>query len=416
MNRTIKKVNLIISLGLIMMALLAGGFLIFNQSEKLKPVHREIPLKVTVQKIQQQENTPHLRVYGKVYSTHHATISSEIHSKIIKMIAYKGMHVKSGEKLAILDRVKQQAQVDIAQNHYYLLRIKRDYFRKKLVNDQKLLQNIQKNNRFAKNDFTRKKSLLTKGHLPTAAMEAAEKNLNHHQNSVINMNQSILLDKDNIANMTLKISSEKARLNIKKSDLIATIIRAPFDGIVNQVFVSQGELVNNATQIVDLYDDKNVKLLARIPVQYFLKMYDNPIYHKGISATSIINGKVLHWHSHGFSPVIDKNTASGEIELLTQPQHLLVGDIISTTIDLPSVKNSVKLPLSAIYDLNNKKYIYIVKDKRLSRLLVKNIIYTVDRSGKMKLILQANFHKGDQVLTLQANDAYDGRLVQIYNK
>ncbi|MDD4820164.1 MAG: efflux RND transporter periplasmic adaptor subunit, partial [Flavobacteriales bacterium] len=189
------------------------------------------------------------------------------------------------------------------------------------------------------------------------------------------------------------LAQAKAALTKAKNDLSFTMVAAPFDGVVGTINFREGSLVNGSsaqpvttlaetssmyayftiasTDIKNLVSDsvssRTADIIAALP-EVELVFVDGSVYP--------IKGKV-----ESVSGIVSSTT--GGISLRAKfdnPDHALrSGDFANVRIP-EALKNIISIPQSATYELQGKKFVYLVQAD--STISAKEIKYVEDNAGQ----------------------------------
>ncbi|WP_407332184.1 efflux RND transporter periplasmic adaptor subunit [Enterovibrio sp. 27052020O] len=254
-----------------------------------KNASQSAPLtKVTVDTFFAEPVTRSISLYGRTAPDRDATISAEADGRVIKVSVKKGATVKKGDLLIFIDKGDRAAQ---------------------LARSKALLSVRQK-------EFNAAKSLKKKGLQGEVAYSLAEANL-------VEANA-------NVENIELALSH--------------TEVRAPFDGIVDDVMVEVGDYLGVGDPMATLLDLDPLIVTADVSEQH-ISQIDASLPARIL----LVNGEVkegrLRYQSSIASPAT--NTFSIELEI-SNPQQLLPAGI-SAEVDLAlDMQRAVKLSPSVL--------------------------------------------------------------------
>ncbi|OZG69796.1 efflux transporter periplasmic adaptor subunit [Hahella sp. CCB-MM4] len=129
-----------------------------------------------------------------------------------------------------------------------------------------------------------------------------------------------------------------ARLNQKLEN---TIVRAPFDGVIEDRRVEVGATVQNGTELLQIVDDSKLKLVGQVPQQYVLQLsFGDDVMAKLINGAEI-RGRVSFI---GYQASIATRTYRVEAELDNPERKRLAGATATLEIGLGEVEAHVISP------------------------------------------------------------------------
>ncbi|MBT7446018.1 MAG: efflux RND transporter periplasmic adaptor subunit [Methylococcales bacterium] len=146
-----------------------------------------------------------------------------------------------------------------------------------------------------------------------------------------------------------------AEKNILKLRIKNTTIKAPFNGIVLERLVEQGNVIPKFTHALTLIDPQ--KLWLRLPVSEMLLPYIKPGGQPTIetlNSRQAISGVVVKT-----LPQIDQTTKQGLVEIHLQAQQptLMVGQSVSVTLNIPSL-SKLTIPFIALQRDHDSEYVF----------------------------------------------------------
>ncbi|GAB4348512.1 MAG: HlyD family secretion protein [Oricola sp.] len=215
-----------------------------------------------------------------------ATISPKVSGYVDKVLVTANQHVKAGDPLVTLDDgdyriAAEQARAQIATQRLTLERIDAQVKGAEAAlaqaeSQREALAAAEANARAA---LDRAKTLSSDGHASGAALDAAEAAWEEAKANLAGAAAGIQAANANIAVLRAqKAEAESALTSMKLAadkadrDLAFTVLRAPYDGVIGNLNVQEGDLVSTGTRLAELvparglYVDANFKetQLARI--------------------------------------------------------------------------------------------------------------------------------------------------------
>ncbi|MEZ8144378.1 efflux transporter periplasmic adaptor subunit [Enterovibrio norvegicus FF-454] len=244
--------------------------------------------KVSVETFYAEPITRSISLYGRTAPDRDATISAEADGRVIKVDVRKGAAVKQGDLLVFIDKGDRAAQ---------------------LARSKALLSVRQK-------EFNAAKSLKKKGLQGEVAYSLAEANL-------VEANA-------NVENIELALSH--------------TEVRAPFDGIVDDVMVEVGDYLGVGDPMATLIDLDPLIVTADVSEQH-ISQIDSSLP----ASIKLVNGEMKEGHLRYQSSIASPTTNTFAIELeISNPRQLLPAGI-SAEVDLAlDLQQAVKLSASAL--------------------------------------------------------------------
>jgi len=206
--------------------------------------------RVRVQRVDAQEVTQRIDLQGEIDADRDIDIRAETEGAIAKLIAKKGDRLKFGQGIVSLAIDDRQAR----------------------------LARANANLKVAKAEL---KSGLSLNMLSE----------NQHQ--------------QNLA----EVMSAEADLSEVELDIQHTKVTSPFGGILNELYVEQGDYISVGTALARVVDDKNLIIVAEVPQQHIAKLE----LGQKVEA-SLLNGTSVQGEISYISTIADSSTRSFKIE------------------------------------------------------------------------------------------------------
>lgn len=161
-----------------------------------------------------------------------------------------------------------------------------------------------------------------------------------------------------------KYNKAKADLDLMKTHLALTEIRAPFDGILNSFKVRTGSYIEEGELLTELSDNRKMWVYFNVPETEYLTFMDKS--NKGILShvdLKMANGK-LFGHTGAVETIeADFDSETGNIPFratFPNPGGLLrfgqTGSIVITT----PLHGALLIPQKATFEVLDKRYVFVV--------------------------------------------------------
>lgn len=161
-----------------------------------------------------------------------------------------------------------------------------------------------------------------------------------------------------------KYNKAKADLDLMKTHLAFTEIRAPFDGILNSFKVRLGSYVEEGELLTELSDNSKMWVYFNVPETEYLTFMDKS--NKGILSNvglKMANGSMFNHNGVVETIEADFDNETGNIPFratFPNPQGLLrfgqTGSIVITT----PMHNALLIPQKATFEVLEKRYVFVV--------------------------------------------------------
>ncbi|MEE9358434.1 efflux RND transporter periplasmic adaptor subunit [Candidatus Vondammii sp. HM_W22] len=291
------------------------------------------PAKVVVATVQEREITETSQMIGVIDFDRISMVSGEISGLITQQLVSEGQRVKKGDPLVVLNTDLIQKDIDI-----------------KAQQRAQVSAEIEKMSR----SLHRLESLLKKN---SASIQSYDDARFEHR--------SLIKKRD-----TLDQEAERLKLQLVKS-----VVRAPFDGVVLEKHKEQGEWLSLGTSVCKLASTQD--LVAKVAISERLMRYQQtgtrlPI---SIAALSIqAEGKIK-----GFSPVADLRSKSAVLKIELPYQRGMVQNM-SVSIEVPTGKKQLLrlVPRDAVVRIKGKEFAYSLIDGKAKLMPLEIVARTFD--------------------------------------
>ena len=211
--------------------------------------------------------------------------------------------------------------------------------------------------------------------------------------------------------------SQKNALKQLHVQLGKTIVRAPFIGIIDDVYTEQGSVVTpGQTQILRIINLKNMYIEADVPESHLL----NVTKGKKVTALFPILGKTINTEVRQVGNYIHPSNRSFKIEVGINNKDGQIKPNLTSRIKINDYTNSnaILIPQSIISEnANSQQYVYIVTDKNANNLAhaQRVVIETGLTQGDFIEVI-TGLNKGDEIIKEGARNVKAGQKVKIINQ
>ncbi|PIE91443.1 MAG: hypothetical protein CR997_00900 [Acidobacteria bacterium] len=359
---------------------------------------KETPIPVSAEPVQFGTLIQKVIAQGQVYSYQKADLVSEVSGKLVALHVHDGQRVAKGDLLAEIDDRAFQLAYEEAQARY--LSAVADY----LVYEQS------------------SETVETAVQAQQERREEIQKKLKAGDISEENYRQkSFLLDLESIksggrrsevvAARTLdqaRIQKDKAKLDWDKCQ-----IKAPFNGVIFNVQVTEGQLISSNTQLFHLMNMEDLVVKARVlesEIGQIEEGREAAIEFPALADLGSVKGKIK-----AVSPYVNPSDKTIETVLSidsTSPR-ILPGMFAEVHLDATVYENQLMVPKNAILPRDDRKVIFVVGDDSRAKWLY---VKTGPENESMVTITDGKLKEGDMVLTDNHFTMGHGTLVSVSKK
>ncbi len=173
-----------------------------------------------------------------------------------------------------------------------------------------------------------------------------------------------VVSKNELALANAKYDKAKAELELAKTHLAFTEIRAPFDGIIDRLPLKLGSLVDEGELLTTLSDNSKMWVYYNVSEPEYLN------YKSSVSASNRMKVNLLMANNELFKHTGEVETIEGEFNNETgniafratfpNPENLLRhGETGKVQMVVP-MQNALVIPQKATYEIQDKKYVFVV--------------------------------------------------------
>ncbi|MEA3405442.1 MAG: biotin/lipoyl-binding protein [Pseudomonadota bacterium] len=401
--QTIKK-----SLIPLLIIVVAVAVFMYMKSTKPEQAPVEIQEKVWMVDsitVKHESLAPVQRLYGQVESNSAVSMSAPISGVVGDVWVKEGQAVKAGDPivrmtLEDLEIPLQQAKADYAEAVAQLKLEKLAYRanQQRLDHEKGILA-------FKQADVVRVEQLLQKDLTSIQALEQSKEALAKQEYVVIGAELSVeehqLKAQQNEARVAKAAAAlAQAELNRQRGD-----VKAPHDGRIAKVMVSQGERINAGTNMVEFYALDSLELRTKLPVRDFSQIDQRLQEGKEIFAYLTVSEQVTT--ALKLDRMAGEASSSG-VDLFFQIpqalQYLRPGDLLEVELQGAAYDQAIALPYSAIYG-NDR--IYLIEDERLKAMQV-TVLGDLMVDGSLWALIKADISQGSQVSITHLPNAVTG--------
>ena len=307
---------------------------------------------VTVATIKDTIFNHYLDIQGNVDTKENILIQTEFSGTLISLTVKAGQRVAKGQILARVDDAGMSQQLASAENQYSLA--KTTYERQKNLWDKKIGSEIQ-------------------------FLQA----------------------------QTQMISAQKAVAQIK-AQLSKTVIRAPFTGTIDEVFVEKGQVVSPSAQgLMRIVNLANMYVATTVPESYIGKLKMGDLVD--VYLTSL--GKTYKGKVRQVGNFINPNNRSFGIEVsLPNPDNLLrPNQVAKLKITDYTNKNAIVVPTGVIQkDGTGSNYVYVVQESNGKTGTAKKVIVEIGKSSENVTEIVSGLSANDIIVVEGVNSISNG--------
>ncbi|HZQ22930.1 MAG TPA: efflux RND transporter periplasmic adaptor subunit [Terriglobales bacterium] len=372
-----------------------------------------------------------LSASGYIVAHHKINVNSKVTGRVAWIGVEKGDKVKEGQVLVRLEDEEFRAQVkqsegNVANARAYLDELEHGSRPEEILQAQ---HNLDEARATAANDritFDRTKQLVAEGVLSKQALDDATAKLDADQQRVNSLQQLFTLAKigprpEELARARGALLQAEGQLAYAKSQLDATVIRAPVTGTILERTAERGELITSqfASQaeggpvgsVVALADLNDLQVELDIAQDDFAKLSAR---QKGVVTVDAYPDRKYDGLIAEISPEANRQKATVQVKVqILNPDQYLRPEMNSTVKFLADQEkqsnqaSGVFVPAAAVRDVNGKKMVMLAFE---GKAVAREVHIVGQRSGGF---LVSGLVGGEDLITSAPASLKDGQKIKI---
>jgi membrane fusion protein (multidrug efflux system) len=230
------------------------------------------------------------------------------------------------------------------------------------------------------------------------------KRLYEHQPPVVSAQEVALYE--------AKLARAKAKAAQAEAELAFTVIRAPFDGIIDRFHRQRGSLVSKDDLLTTLSDNGVMWVYFKVPEARYLEYMKQREHYSGDRAVELVLADGTKYPERGVIAAIGGqfNNETGNITFradFPNPQRLLRHGQTGTILIHQTLPDALLIPQRATLEILEKHYVFVVDDQgvvqqreiRIQHELDDLFVVQKDLTTQDKIILEGvrQVSEGDHV-------------------
>lgn len=349
---------------------------------------------------------PEIDLLGRVKAKDNAVLKSQVQGEIVDFYVKPGEIVKKDTLLASINAEDYQTTLDREEARFHEIAKGIERIHAQLKSAKINLKYSFNDRELAESDYQRFFKLRKKGF-------GDQKTLDISKQTLLRSKTDWETRQFEVDSLTLQIKESEAQLVQQETqvrqaaiNLSRTQIKAPYDGIVTEKNVSQGDFVTVGTPILRLMNPYELLITATLSYEEASKIGKEAV---SLSLVELPKHNDLDISLIG---VTGLENAAAEVHFSLSQKYLNLnnGEGITVRLRLPEVENSYWIPESALFARN---YIYAVEDdNKLKAYLIVLIGHATKNQQKGYLIQMTDDLNGHSILATPLPRVADGMLVE----
>ncbi|MBU2954972.1 efflux RND transporter periplasmic adaptor subunit [Marinobacter sp. F3R08] len=389
-----------------------AGFMILKMTrpEPAEVTTTERSWRVQVQKIEPGTHTPVLPLYGEVLAPEQLTVTATLAGRIGARPVTEGQRVSEGELLVALDDADIQPALAQAEAQVKDLEAQIRSEQVRYRNDQSALASEQAILANARRQLERTESLVNRNLSSREALETATDVAARAELTVNTRQRAIDEHPARLQSLEAKLAQAQASLLSTRRDAGRARMTAPFEGIVTDIQVAEGDQVSRNEPLLSLYPVDGLELRARVPEMFRAELLDALARGNTLAATS--EGAQHRFRLSRFAGTSDPSGTEAILELEGEARGLRPGGLLPVTLERAPRSDTLSIPFSALYGADS---VYLLSsDGRMKRVRIERIGEGRGSNGERRLLVTGEaLISGAQLITTHLPNAVTGLKVDV---
>ncbi|MEO1607782.1 MAG: efflux RND transporter periplasmic adaptor subunit [Pseudomonadota bacterium] len=391
----------------------AYNYLHLTKPPARKKPAQEIVLPVETIKIAFTDHQPDLTLYGTTVAGRQVELRALVAGKVKKagpqLLA--GGEVEEGETLLEIEPFDYE--VGVAESKAQLAEAKAKLAETKasLEVERGNLASAREQLRLAQTDLKRAEPLATRG-------TVSERTVDDRRLVLLQRQQTVTQYENNIEVWLARKEQQEAiiaRLNtvLRRSEkrLVETVLKAPFNAYVSDVGAQVGRMLSVNDHVATLIDRDWIEARFSLTDGQFGRLAESgkDLFGRNIDILWAVEPRILKYKARIERIDAMVKAENGGIQVFARintphyPASIRSG--IFVEIKLPDVtyKNVAKVPSEAVYNEQDKKYVYAISDGRLQKREV-----TVVGTSSAFFLIKGEIKAGERIMTTRISRPGDG--------
>ena len=358
--------------------------------------------------------SPQIILYGRVETSRISSLTTAVEADVQQIHVLDGDRVRAGDVLIELDDadvrlLQQQAQADVDEAQSLLSSERQRYQR-----DQRLLEHEKSLLALAERAAERARTLEQSRLAAQVTVDEALANVQRQHLTIEQLEYDLATHPQRMAQLNAALKRAEAMYAKTLLDLQRTQIKAPFDGRVARLQVSQGDRAREGQSLMTVYDLSELEIRAQIPGRFITTVRQLLQQGSQLEAIAIIDQQSFPLRLNRLAGEVRDDT--GGIEGLFRFDHageqVSLGQFAELHLQMPPQQQVLALPFSALYGLDR---VYRVVDQQMYAVQVERVGEFRDANGQRTLLVRSQeIAPGDQIVTTQLPNAINGLRVNIH--
>lgn len=337
-------------------------------------------------------------VTGTLAAQEQADVAAEIAGRVVATPVERGTRVRAGAALVQIADAEVRAQSDEAAANAAQLEARLGLANGASFESERVpeVANALASSELAAADFERARMLVEQKLLPRAEFERSRA-----QADVARRQYDIA--RNNAEQQYQQLLGARARMTLARKAVADAIVRAPFDGIVDERLVSMGDYVTRGTKVASLMRITPLRVELTVPGQYISAIAPGQSVALEVDAYP---GRTFTGRIRYVSPAVQADSRALVIEAVVPNEtgELKPGFFATAKIEGASQTPGVLVPGSAVRTDSDTARVFVV----LASGSAEERIVTTGQAVGAEVEITSGIAAGDTVVTSNVAQVADG--------
>lgn len=385
-----------------------------TRPEPAAPEVQERVWRVEAQPVTPQPLAPELLLYGRVETPELLRATASAEARVAEVRVRDGNRVREGDLLLRLDERDFRPRIAQAQAEVADLEAQIESEKNQRESDRLALEQERRLLELARQAVARQERLKSQRVGAEQALDDAKQAEAQQALVVSNREMRIADHPSRLRALEARLARAQARLEELQLEFERATVRAPFDGIVTAVEVTEGDQAADGAPLVSLYALDGLEVRARIPAPYQSELTMALARGEPLPASAALGGAGGERIALRLARLAGEADPSGVEALFAidgDPARLRLGQLLTVHLQRPEQPDAVAVPFEAVY---GGERVYVVEDGRMRGVAIENLGEQQDADGGQRLLVRSpELEAGDQLVTTHMPNALEGLRVEV---
>ncbi|NVK20095.1 MAG: efflux RND transporter periplasmic adaptor subunit [Methylocystaceae bacterium] len=367
--------------GILPFLILAVAIAIFVVLELTKPTPalQEVEERfwpITAQTVSFSDVRPSFQSFGEIRAGRDAELRAQVSGQVVSLHDRlgDGASVHAGEVLVVIDdfdyvATRTEREADLAETQAKLVELQTV-----LAGEEKLLPGDKNQVAIASRELERQRKLLKRKAVSKKAYDDAQSQLSDRKQNVLVREQTIARLNTQIIQAQSAVQKAETALSKAQRDVEDTQLKAPFDGFLSDLDVSEGKQVSTSDRLGRLISLEKLEASFHIPEADYARLTrKEPLSGRKVQIT-LQRGETTNQYDGTIVRIdarVDAQTGGRKVFAalsgLTLQTDLRPGVFVGVSVPDALYENVVRLPARALHGTD---HVYVVHEGRLQKRMV----------------------------------------------